>query len=200
MPEIKHTIPPRDSWITLAPGAAIHMDERLGKEWQKLRRNCREIRGNVLAGCFEIEYTLDQVISEVLIPTSANLSESRDLLDELFLKGTGATFRSKIEVLRKLRARVSSLQSLLQEDIIAKLNAVREVRNDFAHYPVTFEPTGQPPQQNLVPVLISRRGRFALDDAFLKETGTLFGSVMSQLEAAVKSLLPPDPPTQHSGA
>jgi hypothetical protein len=164
------------------------MDARLAEEWNKRKRDCREIRGNILATCFEIEYLLDQIIVEVLIPTAASNTEGQNLLDELFLKGPVTSFRTKIDVLRKLRSRVPRLQSLLPEDTITHLTSIRELRNDFAHYPVAFEPAGNPPQQTLLPLLISRRGRFVLDDTFLEEHGKIFGSTHSTLEAAVKSL------------
>lgn len=190
MPETKEKIPPRDSWVTLAPGATVHIDERLGREWTRRTQECRGIRGNVLAKCFEIEYILDQVIAEVMIPTTEENADRRDMLDEFFLKGPPATFRNKIEVLRKLHSRVSRLQGLLPGDAFQRLTAVRELRNDFAHYPVTFEPVGEPPNQTLRPLLVSRRGRFVLDEVFLEEQSKIVGSIFADLEAAFKALMP----------
>lgn len=186
----KYRLPPRDSWLTLPPGGEVQLDDRIIKEWKKATRECREIRGNVLAACFEIEYLLDQVITETLIPSTTNNPDGRDIFDELFLKGPASNFRTKIDVLRKLRLRVDRLQSLIPEDMFRQLDAVRQLRNDFAHYPVTFEPSGEVPNQNLVPVLVSRRGRFILDNAFIQSEGANFTSVMAGLESAFKSLTP----------
>jgi hypothetical protein len=190
MPAAKPSLPSRDSWIQLSPGASVHMDARLAEEWGMRKRQCREIRGNVLATCFEIEYILDQIIAETLIPTSTDNTAGRDLLDELFLKGPATNFRAKIDVLRKLRGRVAHLQPLVPEDIFTRLTSVRELRNDFAHYPVTFEPTGAAPNQTLLPLLVSRRGQLVLDDAFLTQNGQLFGSTLSDLEAVLRALRP----------
>jgi hypothetical protein len=184
------TIPPRDSWIELPPGASVTIDAKVGREWKAGVARCRSIRGNVLARCFEIEYVLDQVIGETLIPESEENADRRDLLDELFLKGPGVTFRSKIDTLGKLRGRVPKLEALLPADTVARLNFVRELRNDFAHYPVTFTPVGEPPNQRLQPVLVSRRGRFTLDDAFVTEQATKLDAVFTDLEAAFKNLKP----------
>ena len=193
MADMKHTIPPRDSWIQLSPGAQITIDARLAKEWKKRAQECREIRGNVLAKCFEIEYVLDRIIAETLMPSSIGNEEERDLFTVLFLKGPATSFRGKIDVLQKLWSQVPRLQAVLSKKIVTRLTAVREVRNDFAHYPVTFEPTGEPPNQTLLPVLVSRRGRFVLDEAFLHEQGENFDSVFRGLEGALKALRPDDP-------
>ncbi|MDP1589951.1 MAG: hypothetical protein Q8M07_19520 [Prosthecobacter sp.] len=164
------------------------MDARLAEEWDKRTRECREIRGNVLATCFEIEYLLDQIIAEAIIPTATNNADGQSLLDELFLKGPATNFRTKIEILRKLRSNVALLEPLIPEDTIANLTAIRELRNDFAHYPVTFEPTGDAPNQTLIPLLVSRRGRFVLDNVFLEKQGKIFASTHSTLEDTVRVL------------
>ena len=187
MPEEKRKIPPRDSWLTLAPGAAVHVDERFGKEWAKLTSDCLPVQGAVRAKCFEIEYVLDQVITRTLLTAD---DDRRDLFDDLFLKGPGASFRNKIEVIRKLQARVQSLQSLLPTDIVDKLTTVRELRNDFAHYPVTFEPVGEPPNQTLRALLVSRRGTFVLEDNFLQKQEATFNHALGSLETAFKALQP----------
>lgn len=64
----KKQIPPRDSWIRLAPGKAVMINERLTKELHKKTREWREIRGNILAACFELEHLLDQILCEVFFP------------------------------------------------------------------------------------------------------------------------------------
>lgn len=188
----ERTIPPRDSWIQLAPGASVQIDERLGQQWSKLTVQCREIRGNVLAKCFEIEYLIDLVIAETLIPASTNNQDGQQMFKDLLLKGPTISFRTKIELLRKLCHQVNRLKPLLPKNIFADLNSIRELRNDFAHYPVAFEPTGDPPDQTLLPLLVSRRGRFVLDDAFLKQYSQVFASTHTMLGNTFKALLKPD--------
>ena len=183
-------IPGHDSWIAVEPGASLFLDERLHQEWTARTANCRLLRGNALASCFEIEFVLDRVIVETMIRTSSNTSEQQGLFDDLYLKASGATFARKIDVLRKLLDRISELQKLLPADIIKRLTAIRELRNDFAHYPVEFEPVGDPPNQTLRPVLVSRRGRLPLDDAFLEEQGKMTASVCRDLMSTVAALRP----------
>jgi hypothetical protein len=185
----KHSTPARDSWIQLAPGAKVTIDARLGAEWMSLTQHCREIRGGVLARAFEIEYLVDQVIAEAVVPSSGGNAEGRRLLDAFFLKGPGNNFGRKIDVLRKLRDHVPRLQGVLSQDLFPQLTTVRDVRNDFAHYPVTFVPVGEAPNQSLSPILVSRRGRFLLDEAFLREHEQTFSVVLTGLERAFGSLM-----------
>lgn len=188
MPNGKKSIPPRDSWLSLAPGASVQLDARLSQEWGRLREECRRIRGTILAHAFDVEYLLDQLIVETLMPASGPDPPERVLFDELFLKSPGAGFRNKVEVLRKLRAGLPRLREVLPDSVFGQLSRVRQVRNDFAHYPVTFIPTGDPPDQTLRPVLESRRGSFPLDGEFLDECGKTVHAAYATLEEAVKQL------------
>jgi len=178
-----------DSSITPTPGAQVTLNERLMREWYEQRRRCHEVRGNVLSAAFDIEYLLDLVISRSLIPATTSSERSHMLFDELFLKSGGINFRTKIEILRKLLTKLASLRSLLPHDIIKDVNAVRETRNDFAHYPIGFEPQGEPPEQTLLPVLITRHKTFVIDEEYLKQTEKLFGRVTHHLNRAAATLL-----------
>ncbi len=182
------SLPPRDSWIRVAPGASVEIDARLGSEWETQRRRCRELRGNVLAKSFELEYIVDQLITETLFPADSVPEDNRAAFDEAFLKNPSTGFRNKIEALRKLRAQLPRLQAALPEDVISRLNKVRDLRNAFAHYPVVFDVTGERPNQQLVAILETRRERFDLSDAFLREHDDDFRIAFSALEAAKAAL------------
>lgn len=130
----KEQPPPRDSWIRLAPDKAVTLDERLSKLWSQKTWEWREVRGNVLSACFEIEYLVDNVLCEILFPridrapaekrvnnerieTYADVTNVRQLFDGLFLKSGVISFNRKIDILRNLLAEMRTLQDLVSSEI-----------------------------------------------------------------------------------
>ena len=201
----KTGLPPRDSWIRLAPGKAIRIDESLSKIWNEKRREWREVRGNILAACFEVEYLLDQVLRVVFFPRLDEAPSEKDtrghhmeanedaqalerLFDELFLKSALISFRRKIDLLRDLSSRIPALQRLMPKDIVYKLDKIRDVRNRFAHYPVTFTPVGDPPIQELCASLVCGDKELTLDKNFFDEYNPLFSSILAEMEEMLKRL------------
>lgn len=187
------SLPPRDSWITLAPGEAMTLDGPLQSKWQELTRRGREIRGNVLAHSFAVEFSLDNVIARVLFPehrsSDPSLRVRADLFDELILKGRGQNFASKTGLLRKLRVRVPKLAETIAEDVLTQLDVVRDVRNRFAHYPITFKPiTADDGQLDLSMWLVCRDQEIELTPEFLATTGDTISAVQAALEAANTAL------------
>lgn len=59
---------------------------------------------------------------------------------------------------------------------------VRDLRNRFAHYPVTFEPTGSVLNEELKAKLVCRDKTLILDQSFLDATSALFRVVTKDLE------------------
>ncbi|HUU41995.1 MAG TPA: hypothetical protein VMW42_13750, partial [Desulfatiglandales bacterium] len=183
----RRKLPPRDSWIALAPGESVALDPELMRKWDEKKRLHREIRGNYLAACFEIEYQLDLVLSEVFFPgldqtqdadkiqTTSNVEAReralalKDSFEEVLLKSGHLSFASKIDLLRKLADRINVLGNFVSKEVLTNLDKVRTARNTFAHYPITFKPSGKPPLQDLVPVLMSRETDIILDQSFLDE-------------------------------
>jgi hypothetical protein len=202
----RRRLPSKDSWIALAPGESAALDPELMRKWDEKKRLYREIRGNYLAACFEIEYQLDLVLGEVFFPgldqaLDANRTQAasgneirddasnlKDSFDELLLKSAQLPFASKIDLLRKLTDRITILGNLVSKELITNLDTVRMARNRFAHYPITFRPSGKPPGQDLVAVLMSRDIDVTLDQSFLDEHSKLLGSVIVQLQEVLTKL------------
>ena len=195
MPEKRSELPAFDSGITLEPGGQLFLDERLELEMQALSRRFREIRGVALAECFDIEYNLDRVICEHFFPEPQQelkegekpraTSPLRIEFDLLFLKKQ-STFNTKIELLAKIRPQDHPEPP--PADLIKRLRQVKEVRNNFAHYPVTFYPVGEPPNQILEPYLVTHAHNIKLDDQFILATGSLYQSVKQDLESFYKKI------------
>jgi len=201
----REQLPPRDSWIRLAPGKAVTLDERLSKLWSQKTQEWREVRGNVLSACFELEYLLDNVLYEVFfhradeapsdkradnepIEIRVDPRTMRQLFDGLFLKSGVISFNRKIDILRNLLAEMRTLQDLVSSEIISKLNKIRDVRNRFAHYPVTFTPVGDSPNQELRASLVCTDKELILDDKFFEGYNPLFSSTFKEMEGFFKRL------------
>ncbi len=205
MADSKTELPPRDSWISVAPGQALNIDADLLQKWNEQTRKYRELRGNILAACFGLEYSLDVALAEVFFPgldtptknsqdsavaIDENAKALKGLFDELFLKRGSLPFKFKIDLLRRLAGRIGVLQALIPPDLLKNLDAVRDVRNRFAHYPVTFEPTGSVPNQELHAKLVCRDKTLVLDQAFSDATSALFHLVTKELEEMLLRLRP----------
>ena len=198
MSKKKTQLPPRDSWIALSPGESVHIDAEFQKKWHKETSEFREVRGNFLAGCFEIEYQLDLLLGEILFPGLDNVPltiESgkvlKELFDELILKGGSLSlisFGFKIDLFKKSSSQIPILQSILPERLGNKLDKIRKIRNRFAHYPITFKPVGDPPNQNLSARLMCRQKTIILDQEFFDRYSKLFGAVMTELEETLRKL------------
>lgn len=68
MADSKTELPPRDSWLSVAPGQALNIDADLLQKWNEQTRKYRELRGNILGACFGLEYSLDVALAEVFFP------------------------------------------------------------------------------------------------------------------------------------
>lgn len=194
-----------DSWIKLVPGSEVQIDARLSEIWNKKKREYREVRGNVLAACFEIEFTLDQVLCEIFFPGLDKTPEERSgeensipmtedakalksLFSDLFLKGASASLARKIRLLGKLSSQIPVVQKLAPLDLVTRLDGVRDMRNRFAHYPISFVPSGAVPNQDLAAHLDCRDKSLVLDQTFFAESSALFSSVGKDLNELFTNL------------
>jgi hypothetical protein len=180
------SLPPLDSQIRVRPGGSVSIDSELQKEWVGKADALKRVRGEILAFGFEVEYAIDTIISQFFFPTGvAKLEAPKKLFDELFLKSPAANFARKIEVFKVL-SRDASLASLVSTNILENLKRVKDLRNRFAHYPITFDPTTELPYGRLIPRLVCRDKEVTLDDPSLREFQELFASVRSDLNEVIK--------------
>jgi hypothetical protein len=207
-PTRSRRLPPWDSAITLEPGQQVTLDTSSGPEFDSKIRVFREIRGNILASCFSVEFALDRLISEVFYPgvetpgtrvfQDTQARELRDLFDDLFLKGNRSNFASKIQLLRSLRARSLRINGLIDSDLIRGLDQLRDLRNRFAHYPISFFPERGENGQVLVPKLVCRDKDLPLDKAFFEKADGDFRFVQEGLQEALTALRGETSDSNHS--
>jgi hypothetical protein len=179
-------LPPFDSQIRLGPGKNVSIDSELEKEWRGKADALRRIRGEILAFGFEVEHSIDTIISRFFFPGNDTKSEaSKQSFDELFLKSPAANFARKIQIFKTLW-RDSSLAQQVPVDLLKELERVKDLRNRFAHYPITFDPTTELPYGRLIPRLVCRDKEITLDDPSLREFQELFAFVRSSLNEILK--------------
>jgi hypothetical protein len=120
--------------------------------WLARAKECRRLRGDFLVAGFEIEYSVDGLISEVLFansrPGSADSYGASKIMtyqdfskysfDKLFLKSAENQFGRKITLLKKLSEEFPTLGTLIPNDLFDRLRKIMDVRNIFAHYPIVF--------------------------------------------------------------
>jgi hypothetical protein len=193
--------------MVLRPGEAFTIDAEQDQRWKYLTRGFREMRGNVLADCFQIEMQLDRVLCELLFPSSddpklqpndtipvtvASAKSLRALFDELVLKSASMPTISlsfKITLLGQLEDRIPTLKSAMPVDLVKTLDAFRKIRNDFAHYPVVFIPrVGTDQKQTLEPVLCTHRAEIKLDQESFDRSASLFLKAIEGLRAVNEAL------------
>jgi hypothetical protein len=182
-------LPPRDSWIALKAGEKVVVDPKLRKQWREETENYRRIRGTILAAAFEIEYILDQLLVEILLPSpdsskdksqwehpvlGVKLDDLRYIFDQHFLKSAPIRFARKIRIFKKSVSQLPNLAKITPDQLLNRLNRSSDLRNRFAHYPITFTIIGQFPNQTLLANLVCSDKEITLDKVFLTETQALF--------------------------
>jgi hypothetical protein len=181
------THPPRDSWIRLSPAQSLQLDPRLSREWYEKTHHFRLVRGTILAAAFQIEYMIDRILSKVFFPTArpaleADSEQLAVLLNSFFLSSGLMSFDRKIKIVKGLASEIPKLAQIMPGELPLKLGRVRDKRNRFAHDPIVFTPTGEPPDQELVAVLVGHRGEIILDKVFLEETQKLLSETEEEIQ------------------
>lgn len=202
----REDIPPYDSWITLNPGESVTIDATLKAEWDRLKKVLREYRGTILANAFQIEMQVDRLLCEILFPasddpnikpeqniplTKGSAKALRNLFDEFVLKaGTMPTisFGYKIELLGNLAEQIGEVKAVVPRSLIKTLNNLRRIRNNFAHYPVTFIPKGPGGEQTLEIVLATHKAQYKLNQAYFESTDAMFQEADEGLQAANEAM------------
>jgi hypothetical protein len=202
----REDIPPYDSWITLKPGESVTMDAKLKAEWDRLKKVLLEYRGSILANAFQIEMQVDRLLCEILFPasedpnikpeqniplTKGSAKAIRNLFDEFVLKAATMptiSFGYKIELLGNLAEQIGVVKTVVPASLIKTLNNLRRIRNNFAHYPVTFIPKGPYGEQSLEIVLATHKAQYRIDQAYLDNTDAMFREADEGLSAANEAM------------
>src|SRR5438128_737779 len=134
-------MPPKDSWMTLADQVTINAE--IERDWLNKAKEFRRIRGNFLVGSFEVEFSVDKIISESLfpcieIPQEVNQSQEtptmqakssellKNLFDKYFLKGGENMLGKKITILSKLSDELPILKELISKDLLDRLRKIMD--------------------------------------------------------------------------
>lgn len=176
------------------------MDSRLWQEFHEKTSKYREIRGTILALAFEIEYSLDSLLTVILAPqeietnpktksvSGLSSEEKRSAFNHLFLKSGPIRFARKVKVLRRLTSEYPSIGKLVPEALLGRLREVIDARNRFAHYPITFVPKGSPPKQTLEPVLVCKDKEIDVDEEYLNNLSSLLSITSAELRVSLENL------------
>jgi hypothetical protein len=72
--------------------------------------------------------------------------------------------------------------------LIKTLNNLRRIRNNFAHYPVTFIPNGSAGDQNLDIVLATHKAEYKIDNEYVARIDALFKEADQGLKDANEAM------------
>jgi hypothetical protein len=98
------------------------------------------------------------------------------------------SFGYKIELLGNLADEIPALGSVVPKSLIKTLNSLRRVRNNFAHYPVTFIPNGSTSDQNLDIVLATHKAEYKIDNEYVARTDAIFKEADQGLKDANEAM------------
>ena len=175
-------VPHWDSTIRVAPGVTFSLDIAGNNEWLRKTAALREARGTTLALAFEVEHSVDVVISRFFFPnTDSQSQELKTLFEESFLKSASANFARKLQVFKTI-CQQPPLCSLVSSDLHKNLIRLKDLRNLFAHYPIVFDPSDGQGSDKLTAKLVSRDKDITLDEEFFSNAEKLFGSVKGELQ------------------
>jgi hypothetical protein len=182
------------------------MNATVKTEWDRLKQVLREYRGNILAAAFEIEMQVDRLLCEILFPASddqnikpdqnipltlGSARALRNLFDEFVLKASTMptiSFSYKIELLGNLAEHIGEVKAVVPRSLIKTLNKLRRIRNDFAHYPVTFIQNGPVGAQTFEVVLTTHKAEYKIDQAYFESTDAMFHEADEGLKAANEAM------------
>ena len=190
------SMPPRDSWILLPPSMETNLTDQIQKEWLAKAKELRRIRGNFLVAVFEIEYSIDRIISCLLFPDAIKLvtdeqdqniipryTESpvslKPIFEQLFLKSADNMLSRKITILKILANQAPDLNTLVSNNLIERLRKIAAYRDVIAHYPIIFIPEGG----ELQALLIYGNHPIVLNKDFFEKYKRRFSSAAAELDA-----------------
>lgn len=181
-------LPPRDSWIELAAKTSYLFDvEEITKNQKEQTRQFHQIRGNLLAAGYNIERALDRLLLVIFVPPELHKKGPQaSLFDGYILKGHFMSFANKIETLKNVIPYAEDIDDDEGAEIVKRLNEVRTIRNNFAHYPIVFFAKGPEPIKNLLPVLKTKKSKIELNNEILDQYINLFDELGENLENVIR--------------
>jgi len=193
-------VPAKDCWLLIPPGAPLHITPEIQEVWLAKAKELRRLRGDFLVAGFEIEYSVDGLISQVLFADSRPGSAdghgasktmtyqdfSKYSFDKLFLKSAENQFGRKITLLKKLSEEFQTLGTLIPNDLFDRLRKIMDVRNIFAHYPVIFILDPRPGKSELHALLIRAETPTEINRAYLDKQVALFSTVDNDLSKVLE--------------
>lgn len=195
---------PMDSWISVAPGKDIALNAVLQKKWIQKARDFRKMRGDILTASFEIEILLDEIISEVFFPglntapgdnvdaaelaAYVNNSVLKSVFSRLFLKASSITFGRKVDLFNKTSNEVKALGNLRTAQLNDDLSEIINIRNAFAHSPITFEIAGDEANPDFAAVILKKPNIIELTQPVCEGYKTLIASAIAMLRDVFENL------------
>jgi hypothetical protein len=193
--------PAKDCWL-LIPSGGLSVTPEIQKAWLAMAKEFRRIRGDFLVAGFEIEFSVDGLISEVLfaLPPDSGAEEqgvsnlmnyhtfSKLTFDRLFLKASENQFGRKIALLKKLSEQFPTLGALIPKDLIDRLRKIMDVRNIFAHYPIVFVLDPRLGESDIHALLIRDSKPIEINKGFLQKHAAAFSAVDRDLSQVLEQL------------
>jgi hypothetical protein len=190
-------LPAKDCWLLIPPSVPVHLTPEIQEVWLAKAKECRRLRGDFLVAGFEIEYSVDRLISEVLFADSpadghgaSKIMTYQDFskysFDKLFLKSGENQFGRKITLLKKLSEEFPTLGTLIPNDLFDRLRKIMDVRNIFAHYPIVLILEPRAAKSEVHALLIRAETPIEINGSYLDKQVTLFSTVDNDLSKVLE--------------
>ena len=162
---------------------------RSQQEWVDATEKFRTIRGNIIAGAYDIENKLGRLLAEIFYPTipwhpshDADIYQSHYQLRPVFSRTFIETsrFHDKIRVLRSAVFEIPYLRNACPPTLFDHLNELRDTRNRFAHDPIQFEFT-DPPDSEIRAILVGPDRSEPITSEYVLAKWELFNECSSEL-------------------
>jgi len=102
----KDEMSPLDSWICIHPGEGIGLNKQTQEMWIKSARGFRQMRGDILAACFEIENVLDEIIGEVFFPGLSRAPEESAAMGDPVAHSSNAALKNAFTIILLRASRI----------------------------------------------------------------------------------------------
>jgi hypothetical protein len=180
-------LPYYDSHLELEFGNFDKLDNTLQGEWIEEIKRMRGIRSNFIVDGYQVERVLTEVLALAFFPSPDDekpnlklaLGAGRETFQELVLNDM--RLYSKIRLFKLLRDRSPFIKANTKTNLIRRLDQIRDIRNQFAHYPVRFDVKGKPPHHTWSPILVCKDKEIVLTSDYIFRCSMRSTEVSSEL-------------------